>query len=212
MYKYYLFDLDGTLLDTLDDLMDSVNAALSAYGCKTHSKEQIRKFVGNGIKSLITLAVGERMDLFDDVFAYFKKHYGEHCMDKTRLYDGVVELLSSLKARGARIAVISNKADFAVQMLAKKYFGDLVERSIGENEEKGIRKKPAPDTVLAVMREFGATAEETVYIGDSETDVATAKNAGVACISVTWGFRDRDLLIESGATTFVDKPKEILAF
>ncbi len=211
MYKYYLFDLDGTLLDTLDDLADSVNAALTAYGLPKRERKEIRAFLGNGMINLLTRAVGDRTDLFDDVFAYFKKHYTAHCADKTKLYDGMEETLRQLKLRGARCAVVSNKADFAVQMLAKEYFGDLIERSIGENEAIGIMRKPAPDTVLEVMKEFGAKKEETVYIGDSEVDIQTAKNAGVDCVCVTWGFRDREYLIENGASVLVDNPKEILS-
>ena len=212
-YKVFVFDLDGTLLDTLDDLYHSVNEALRVYGLPLRTREEVRAFVGNGIVKLMERAVGiPNHPNLAEIVAEFKRYYKEHCTDYTKPYEGITPLLQTLKEKGIKTAVVSNKADFAVKMLAKDYFDGLLLAAVGENEEGGVRKKPAPDSLFFVMEALGATAEETVYIGDSETDVATAKNAGVACISVTWGFRDRDLLIESGATTFVDEPKEILAF
>jgi phosphoglycolate phosphatase len=148
--------------------------------------------------------------VFEGVLAEFKRYYGEHCEDKTKPYEGIMPLLEELKARGIQTAVVSNKADFAVRKLAASYFGGLLAEAVGEDEEMGIRKKPAPDSLLAVMERLGAGTRSTVYVGDSEVDIQTAKNAGVDCISVTWGFKDKAFLIENGATTLIDTPSEIL--
>ncbi len=210
-YKTVIFDLDGTLLDTVADLSGSVNAALTAYGLPQRSVDEVRSFVGNGIRNLIERAAGEvAPDLLEGVFAAFKAHYAAHCEDETKPYEGILELLRALKAQGVACAVVSNKADFAVKKLAKSYFGDLFVAAVGENEAAGIRKKPAPDSLLAVMRALGAARETTVYVGDSEVDIQTAKNAAVDCISVTWGFKDREFLLREGATRLVDSPAEIL--
>lgn len=212
MYSAVVFDLDGTLLDTLDDLWAAVNAALREFSLPTRTREEVRGFVGNGIVKLMERSVGQaEKELFDGALEAFKRYYGAHCEDNTKPYEGIVELLSTLKAKGIRTAVVSNKADFAVKKLAKGYFDGLLEYAVGENEEAGIRKKPAPDSLLAVMQSMGAGTDSTVYIGDSEVDIQTAKNAGVDCISVTWGFKDRAFLIENGATLFADTPKEILS-
>ena len=211
MYETIVFDLDGTLLDTLDDLWISVNAALEKFHLPKRTREEVRSFVGNGIAKLIERSVGNvSKEVFEGVFATFKAHYGAHCEDNTKPYEGITELLQECKRRGIRTAVVSNKADFAVKKLAKSYFGELLQAAVGENEEAGIRKKPAPDALLAVMEKLGATRENTVYVGDSEVDIQTAKNAGVDCISVTWGFKEREFLLQNGATRLVDTPKEIL--
>ncbi len=212
-YKTMIFDLDGTLLDTLDDLWAAVNAALQKYGLPLRTREEVRSFVGNGIKNLMERSAGEvEKEVFDGVFAEFKRYYGAHCEDATKPYAGITELLAALKKRGVKTAVVSNKADFAVKKLAESYFGDLLLAAVGENESAGIRKKPAPDSLLAVMRDLGAEAESTVYVGDSEVDIQTAKNAGVACISVTWGFKDAAFLVENGGTCLLDEPMEILKY
>ena len=211
MYEIYLFDLDGTLLDTLDDLTSAVNAALSAYGFGLRSKAEVRSFVGNGIKALIERAIGEKNHPnFSGVFTAFKEYYKMHCKDQTKPYAGVLDLLKKLNAQGKKCAVVSNKADFAVQELSKEYFGQLICFAIGENESAGIAKKPAPDMVKKAMSELGGTKENTVYIGDSEVDLQTAKNADLPCISVSWGFKDKDFLLEHGAQFLVDTPSEIL--
>ena len=212
MYNAVIFDLDGTLLDTLDDLWTAVNAALTKFSLPLRTREEVRSFVGNGIVKLMERAAGEvEKEVFDGALAEFKRYYGEHCEDKTKPYEGIIELLRVLQAKGIQTAVVSNKADFAVKKLAKGYFEGLLEYAVGENEEEGIRKKPAPDSLLAVMDSMGAGTDSTVYIGDSEVDIQTAQNAGVQCISVTWGFKDREFLIENGATLFADTPKEILS-
>ncbi len=210
MYKAVIFDLDGTLLDTLDDLHGAVNAALRAYGLPLRTREEVRGFVGNGIAKLMERAVGEvPRATFEGALASFKGYYGEHCEEQTKPYDGIMELLEGLRARGVRTAVVSNKADFAVQKLSKNYFGALIPLAIGENESEGIRKKPAPDTLLAAMERLGVKREETVYVGDSEVDIQTAQNAGVACISVTWGFKDAAFLVENGGERFVNNIVEL---
>ncbi len=208
----YIFDLDGTLLDTLDDLTDAVNAALAAYACPKRSREEVRTFVGNGIRKLMERAVpeGDKNSGFPEIFAYFRRFYARHCCDKTKPYPGIIETLTKLRTDGAKIAIVSNKADFAVKRLAERYFPGLVAAAMGENEEAGIRRKPAPDSVLAVMALLKSAPEETLYIGDSEVDVETAENAGLSCVSVTWGFKNRAFLIENGASILIDRPEELL--
>lgn len=215
MYETVVFDLDGTLLDTLDDLHGAVNAALTAYALPLRTREEVRSFVGNGIVKLMERSVGcakvPTVD-FDGVLSTFKAYYKAHCKDKTQAYAGIMPLLTALKERGVKAAVVSNKADFAVKLLAEEYFDGLLLAAVGENESAGIRKKPAPDSLLAVMAELGASPETTVYVGDSEVDIRTAKNAGVDCLSVTWGFKDRAFLEENGAAVLIDEPLQILAY
>ncbi len=213
MYSTVIFDLDGTLLDTLDDLANAVNAALIECGLPVRTREEVRSFVGNGIVKLMERATGEASPaLFARALAYFKEYYGAHCEENTKPYEGICELLQECKARGIKTAVVSNKADFAVQRLVHTYFDGLLLAAVGENEEGGVRKKPAPDSLFAVMERLGATPTETVYVGDSEVDIQTAQNAGVDCISVTWGVKDREFLLKNGGTRLVDAPKEVLVW
>ena len=211
MYKVYIFDLDGTLLDTLTDLAASTNYALREHGMPEHSVDDVRRFVGNGVRKLMERAVPDGADnpLFDEAFATFRQHYMEHDLDTTRPYDGVPEMLATLKSRGCRIAVVSNKMMAATQELCQHFFPDTVEVAIGEHEAEGIRKKPAPDTVYAALSALGVTKDHAVYVGDSDVDIATARHAGLPCISVLWGFRDRDFLLQHGATTLVTIPREL---
>ncbi len=211
-YKTIIFDLDGTLLDTLDDLTNSTNAALSAFGFPLRTKEEVRSFVGNGIRKLIERALGENIAQADEVLSYFKAYYADHCADCTKPYEGTMSLLTELKRRGIKTAVLSNKADFAVKKLAKEYFNGLLLAAVGENEAEGIRKKPAPDSLFAVMKELGAEKGSTLYVGDSEVDIETAANAGVDCMCVTWGFRDKEFLRSQGGKLFADSPMELLHF
>ena len=208
-YRLALFDMDGTVLDTLQDLADSTNAVLKKHGFPTHDVEAVRQFVGNGAKLLIERAVpaGTDAQKTDTVLADFKDHYREHSADATKPYDGILEMLRTLRAAGVRTAVVSNKPDFAVRSLSEKYFGELFDRSIGDRE--GVRKKPAPDSVFEVMRELGVAPSEAVYIGDSDVDVQTAQNAGIDGIFVDWGFRSADVLRQSGAEVIVSTPDEI---
>lgn len=208
-YSLAVFDLDGTVLDTLADLAESTNFALSRYGLPGRSVDEVRRFVGNGIRLLIERAVpeGTAPSVIDGVFGEFRAHYAVHCCDNTRAYDGVRELLCDLRANGLKTAVVSNKADFAVKELCKRYFDGLFDIAVGERE--GIRRKPAPDSVLEVMRRLSVTPDETVYIGDSDVDIMTAENAGTHCVSVTWGFRDRDFLLAHGAYDLADNADEL---
>ena len=210
-YNTVIFDLDGTLLNTLKDLTDATNYALEKYGQPQHSIEDVRKFVGNGIRKLIERALegGEENPEFEHVFAAFKEYYGEHCNDTTCLYPGVEEIITSLKGQGYRLAIVSNKADFAVKELQQIYFKGKIEVAIGEKD--GIRKKPAPDTVMQALKELGSSREEAVYVGDSDVDIATAANSGMPCISVTWGFRDVPFLKVHGATHLAASAEELYA-
>ena len=207
----YIFDLDGTLLDTLRDLAASVNYAMEQCHYPTHSIDKVRMMVGNGVATLIKRAVPSGTSGEDTAHALdiFKQHYMEHGEDTTRPYDGILELLSTLKQQGKQIAVVSNKFDAATKALCDKYFPNLIDIALGENEAEGIRKKPAPDMVFKAMKQLHATPEECVYIGDSDVDFQTAQNAGIPCISVLWGFRTKEFLQSHGATIFVEKPEEI---
>ena len=209
-FKVALFDLDGTVLNTLDDLADAVGAVLAANGMPSRTRDEIRSFVGNGIAKLIARSVPSGTDTatIDKVVAEFKAYYAAHCADKTAPYAGVLEMLAALREKGVRTAVVSNKADFAVQPLVKQYFGDLFDMALGEDVEKRPAK-PAPDMVRHVLETLGAKAADAVYIGDSDVDVLTAQNAGLACIAVTWGFRDRECLEAAGATVFANTPTEL---
>ena len=208
-YDTYIFDLDGTLLDTLQDLAASVNYALRQHHMPEHSIDDVRRFVGNGVRRLMERAIpeGAANPAFEAAFATFRKYYMEHSLDTTRPYDGIPELIHELKKRGCRMAVVSNKMMAATQELVHHFFPEI-EVAIGEDEAAGIRKKPAPDTVFVALKQLGEGS--AVYVGDSDVDLATARNSGLPCISVLWGFRDREFLLAHGATTFVEKPCEIL--
>lgn len=209
MYKLAVFDMDGTILDTLEDLKDSTNFALEKCGYPTRSYDEVRRFVGNGIRKLIERAVPEGLttEQIDRVHEVFTEHYKVHCADKTKAYDGIKPLLEKLRASGVKTAVVSNKADYGVQELCREYFDGLFDYAVGERE--GIRRKPAPDAVNEALRVLGIDKSEAVYIGDSDVDFETAKNAELPCISVLWGFRDEEFLREKGATLFVRDPAEI---
>ena len=214
-YSTYIFDLDGTLLDTLGDLAASVNYAMSTHHLPEHSVDEVRMMVGNGVRKLMERAIpdGAANPCFDEAFATFRHHYMEHQLDTTRPYDGIVETIRELKMRGCRLAVVSNKMMAATQELVAHFFPEI-EVASGEHEAAGIRKKPAPDTVYEALRQLGLVVggfpADTVYVGDSDVDIATARNSGLPCISVLWGFRDKPFLLEHGATTFVSTPQELL--
>lgn len=211
-YSTYIFDLDGTLLDTLHDLASSVNYALQTHGMPTHSVDAIRGFVGNGVRLLMERAVpdGAQNSQFEAAFATFRQHYMQHSLDTTCPYPGIAEMLHQLKQRGCRLAVVSNKMMAATQDLVRHFFPEI-EVAIGEHEAEGIRKKPAPDTVFQALRQLGVGKEQAVYVGDSDVDLQTARNSGLPCISVLWGFRSRDFLLHHGATTFITHPSELLS-
>lgn len=211
-YDTYIFDLDGTLLNTLNDLAASVNFALRQHGMAEHSTDDVRRFVGNGVRLLMTRAIpgGEENPDFEPTFQTFREHYMAHSLDTTLPYPGIPEVLAELRRRGKRLAVVSNKLHAATQELCRHFFADTIEAAIGENEATGVRKKPAPDTVAEALRQLGASREGAVYVGDSDVDIATARNAGLPCISVLWGFRDRDFLLAHGATAFAATPRELI--
>lgn len=206
----FIFDLDGTLLNTLNDLAASTNYALRSTGMPEHSVEDVRRFVGNGVKKLMERAIPDGLDnpKFDETYATFRRHYLEHSLDTTKPYEGIPEVLAELKRRGKKLAIVSNKFYAATQELAKHFFPETIQVAIGEREN--IHKKPAPDTVLEAMRQLGVGKEGSIYIGDSDVDIDTAKNVGIPCISVLWGFRDKDFLISHGATHLIKTPKELL--
>lgn len=208
-YKLAIFDLDGTILDTLEDLADAVNYALGEHGYPQRTIEEVRRFVGNGIRKLIERAVptGLTQEEISKVHQTFSAYYQKHCADKTRPYEGIVPLLQRLRAAGCLTAVVSNKADAAVQPLCQQYFEGLFDYAVGE--KAGINRKPAPDAVLEVLRCLGVEKMDAVYIGDSEVDIQTAANAGLDSIIVTWGFRDRAYLESQGGRRFADRPEEI---
>ena len=212
MYSTYIFDLDGTLLDTLTDLAASCNYALRTHGMPEHSIDDVRRFVGNGVRKLMERAIpdGDANPDFEATFATFREHYMVHSLDTTKPYPGIMDALAELKARGCRLAVVSNKMMAATVELCKYFFPETIEVAIGENEAEGIRKKPAPDTVFAALKQLGVSGDNAVYVGDSDVDLATARNSGLSCISVLWGFRDREFLLDHGATTFITSPKELL--
>lgn len=211
--KTYIFDLDGTLLNTLDDLAAAVNHALYTHNMPERTIDEVRRFVGNGVRKLIERAVPEGTDAqtTECVLATFQEYYLEHSLDTTRPYDGIPAMLTTLRSRGCRLAVVSNKFDTATKALCRHFFPDTIEVAIGEHEAQGIRKKPAPDTVKEALRQLGVTTDGAVYIGDSDVDILTARNAGLPCISVLWGFRDREFLLGHGATTFAETPMEIVS-
>lgn len=210
MKNTVIFDLDGTLLNTLEDLKDSTNFALEKFGYPSRNIEEVRKFVGNGVRKLIERAIPDGKDNPDceSCLKVFKEHYRNNMYNKTAPYEGVLEMLEILSAKGIKTAVVSNKFDLAVKELCKRYFANLVNIAIGESEN--VRKKPAPDSVLKAISELNSIKENCIYVGDSDVDVQTAKNSGLNCIGVTWGYRSRELLESEGADFIVNHPSEIL--
>lgn len=205
-----VFDMDGTVLNTLEDLTVSMNYVLSKFGMPEHKLEEYRLFFGNGVGEALRLSLpeGTSEDIIDEMLPVFKEHYDAHCLDKTGPYDGILDVMRELKLRGYKTAIVSNKIDSAVKELHQRFFGDSVDIAIGE--QPGINRKPAPDMVNLALKELGSSKEESVYIGDSEVDFMTAENSGLPCISVLWGFRDKDFLIEQGAYCFAEKPQDII--
>jgi len=209
--KVAVFDLDGTLLDTTRDLALAVNHTLAVFGMPQLPQDQVIAYTGNGIVRLIEQSVpaGTPRDVWEQAFDEFKRYYGAHALDHTEPYPGIPECVAALRAEGLGVAVVSNKADFAVQEIIDARMPGCFDAVLGECEARGIRRKPAPDMVLAVLDQLGAARDGLVYIGDSEVDVATAAACACPCVSVSWGFRSREELVVAGATRIVDTPDEL---
>ena len=209
-YELIVFDMDGTILDTLEDLKNSMNHTLRLHSMPERTLDEIRSFVGNGIRKLIERAVvnGTPNEKIEAIHKDFMKHYEVHCADFTKPYDGINDLIQELRNHGYKTAVVSNKAHDAVLGLCDQYFPSLFDLALGEKPE--IAKKPAPDMVNLALEKLQIPREEAVYIGDSDVDVATARNSNLDMIAVDWGFRTREFLLEQGAETIVSKPEEIL--
>ena len=213
-----IFDLDGTLMNTLDDLHDSISYALCEVGLEPNPKMDTRRYLGNGIRNLVNRSVEQTCPAADEkvrehVFEIFRSHYVAHSMDKTAPYEGVEEMLQECKKRGFYTAIVSNKLDPAVKDLHQAFFADSIDVAIGE--KTGVKRKPAPDMVneairqLSILHGSSISKSECIYIGDSEVDMQTASNSQLSCISVSWGFRDRDFLVERGAKIIIDSPSEL---
>lgn len=209
-YDSVIFDLDGTLLDTLGDLAASVNHGLASRGYAPRSLDEVRSFVGNGVRNLNARSLPGGFDNpdYEAVFAAFQEHYAAHCRDRTCPYPHIMELVQALKDRGVKLAIVSNKADPEVKKLNNEFFEGQFLSAIGERPD--VQRKPAPDSLLQTMKDLDCAAERCVYVGDSEVDVMTARNAGIDCIAVTWGFRSPEQLREAGAEVLIDSPLELL--
>ena len=209
-YRLVIFDLDGTLLDTLEDLYKSVKFALKKSNFPTRSREEVKSFIGNGVPKLIERAVPADCppEARERVYADFTKHYELHCADHTKPYDGITELLYCLRQEEIQLAVVSNKDDYAVKALCEQYFKGFFDAAVGGKAD--VRKKPAPDTVYEVLRSLDVEAHEAVYVGDTGVDIETARNAGMPCISVSWGFRSVEHLMENGAEIIVHSTEALL--
>ena len=208
-YKAVLYDMDGTVLDTLADLTDAVNTALRRFGFAEQPASHVRDVLGNGARRLINRSLPEGVDpeTAEEVLVFYKPYYDAHCREKTAPYPGIIALMQRLREAGVKQAVVSNKPDGAVKELAGLFFGGLIESAVGESET--VRLKPCPDAVLAAAALMGVGKDECVYVGDSEVDIETARNAGMDCISVAWGFRDEDMLRASGASCIVHSADEL---
>ncbi|MGN1230427.1 MAG: HAD family hydrolase [Anaerotignum sp.] len=213
-YQAILFDLDGTLLDTLEDLADSVNAILGKYGFPLRDREEIRRFLGNGSERLMKAALPQEVSEADfaKYLQEYQAYYKGHMEEKTAPYDGILPLLGELRKAGLKIGVVSNKFDLAVKGLCEKYFPGYIDGAAGEREAAGIRRKPAPDMVLTAVERLGVDVQDCLYVGDSEVDILTAQNAGMDCVSVTWGFREEEFLRKAGATHLAHTTEELKDF
>ena len=211
-YHAIVFDLDGTLLNTLDNITAAVNHTLTAYGMPTRTHSEVRRFVGNGVASLISRAVpdGTDDDTMARVLADFRVYYADHTLDLTAPYDGILPALERLKTAGIKMAIVSNKPDVSVERLREQFFGDYIDVAFGDSPDRP--KKPAPDSTFDALARLGVSADEAIFVGDGDADVLTAKNAGMPCVGVTWGFRDAVDLRKAGATLLVDTPEQIIEY
>ena len=207
-----IFDLDGTLINSLEDLRVSVNYALFGFKYPKQTLDMVRRNVGNGIEKLIerSLPDGKNNVNYEVCLEIFIEHYKTHMSVNTKPYPHIIETLAALKSRGYKLAVVSNKFDAAVKPLCQKYFKNLIDVAIGQS--KDTKKKPAPDTVYIALDELGSTSETSIYVGDSEVDIQTAKNSGMDCISVSWGFKTKEFLKQNGASVIIDTPLEIFNY
>lgn len=208
-YKLALFDMDGTILNTIEDLKNSVNYALSKYNYPLHTVDKVQSFVGNGIAMLIKRAAPKDTDqaTLDDLYNIFTEHYKVHFKDKTCPYEGITECLKKLKQDGIKLAVVSNKDDYAVKELAELFFGDLFDLAVGP--KTGVRPKPEKDMVNLAFEHFNVDKSSTVYIGDSGVDFNTASNSELDFIGVSWGFKGREFLQSLGTKVVVDNCQEL---
>ncbi len=209
-----VFDLDGTLLDTLDDITDSLNVIRGKYGIALITRPEVNGMVGNGLKVLFikSLKDGENTPNFDKMFNEFVAYYKEHSMIKTGIYEGMPEVLKELKRRGVKTAIVTNKNIEAAGAMRDELFSDTIDCIYGEDEAHGVNKKPAPDTVFKALEELNASKEDAVYIGDSEVDIKTAANAGLPCLAVSWGFRTKEEQEAAGGEYFIEKPSDLLDY
>lgn len=207
-----IFDLDGTLINSLEDLRTSVNYALFGFRYPKQTLEQVRNNVGNGIEKLVerSLPDGKNNINFEVCLNIFKEHYAKNMAVNTKPYPHIIEMLATLKSRGYKIAVVSNKFDAAVKPLCSKFFKKLIDTAIGQTKE--TKKKPAPDSVYAVLDDLVSDIEHTIFVGDSEVDIQTAKNANIPCISVSWGYKTKEFLQQNGAKIIIDTPLEIFRY
>ena len=214
MTQAAIFDLDGTLLDTLADLADSCNAALTQAGFPARTMEEVRQFVGHGLAHLMDRALPSGKDNahFDECLKRMREHYAANCCNKTAPYCGIMQLLCALNGRGVRCAVVSNKPDAQVKQLCRTYFAPYVDERCALGDAEGRRRKPAPDSLLEVMSVLGVQTDEAMYVGDSEVDLQTARSAGVLCVSATWGFREEAFLVQHGATALAHTPEDVLRY
>ena len=212
MYKAVLFDMDGTVLDTVGDLTDAINVSLEKFGFPARSQEEVKSFLGKGPAHFVNCAVPEGTDAAtkQQVLAFYEPYYDSHCQIRTAPYPGIMDLLKTLKARGIRLAVISNKQEPAVKALAEQHFAGLLELAVGTSPR--IRCKPDPSAVLAAMAELGVEKEETLYVGDMDVDLNTARNAGIDCVGVAWGFLGRTKLEALGAERIADNMEQLREF
>lgn len=208
--KTVIFDLDGTLLYSLEDLKDSVNFVMKKHGFREYTIDEVREAIGNGVRLLMERILPKDIDknLFEECLSEFKENYSKNMYNKTKPYDGVLDMLKALREEGYKIAVLSNKFDSAVKELSNKYFGELVDLAVGQKE--GVKEKPSPLGIQEIAKEFDTDIEACIMVGDSEVDIQTANNAGIDCISVTWGYKNIDFLYDNGATKLVYAPEDIL--
>ena len=208
-YDAVIFDLDGTLTDTLDDLKNSVNHALGEFGFPERTLDEVRSFVGNGVRRLIYLSVPENTDeeISENCLTVFKEYYKTHSLVKTKPYYGIIPMLEELKKQGIKTAVVTNKMHEVAEDIVHIFFDGLIDTTVGQVD--GVAQKPQPDGINLVLSSLSVSKERAVYVGDSEVDCITAINAGMPCIGVTWGFRDRYVLLENGASCIIDSPEQI---